>query len=401
MGLDFLRGLSTPAQTRIVLLVMDGLGGLAREPGGKTELETARTPHLDALAGRSVLGLSQPAGPGITVGSGPGHLALFGFDPIVHQIGRGVMEALGVDFDIRPDDVAARGDFCSVDSQGIVTDRRAGRPANQITGELVGILNSIKVPGAEFEARLVKEHRFALLMRGPGLGVDVTETDPMKNGVAPLASRGLTSDSARTAELVNQYVCQAGKLLAGRQPANMILLRGFDKFPHIPKLHDLYGIRPAAIAVNGMYRGVARLVGMSVLDIDGVTPADQLSTLERSWSGFDFFFIHVKKTDTCGEAGDFEGKVRVIEEIDGLIPRLMALHPDVVVVTGDHSSPAVLKSHSWHPVPLLIYSEHARADEIPEFGEHACGRGSLGVLPAKDILSIALANAGRLAKYGA
>ncbi len=401
MSLDFLHELATPAETKIVLLVMDGLGGLAREPGGKTELETAHTPNLDALAARSALGLSQPAGPGITVGSGPGHLALFGFDPLVYKIGRGVMEALGVDFDIGPDDVAARGDFCAVDSRGIVTDRRAGRPCNEVTGELVDILRGIKVPGAEFEPRLIKEHRFAVVIRGAGLGSDVTETDPLKNGVAPLKSHALNADSARTAELVNQYAGKAGELLKERKPANMILLRGFDKFPRMPKLHDLYGIRPAAIAVNGMYRGVARLVGMTVLDINGTTPADQFTTLEQGWQDFDYFFIHIKKTDTCGEAGDFDGKVRVIEEIDGLIPRLMALKPDVVIVRGDHSSPAVLKGHSWHPVPLLIYSEHVRADGLAEFGEHACSRGSLGIMPAKDILPLALANARRLSKYGA
>ncbi len=401
MESEFLHELVIPAQTKIVLLVLDGLGGLPREPGGTTELETAQTPNLDALAVRSILGLSQPAEPGVTVGSGPGHLALFGYDPVVHRIGRGVMEALGVDFDIGPCDVAARGNFCQVDSSGRVTDRRAGRLANAISQELVEILNTIKIPDAEFFVRLVKEHRFAMLIRGQGLGTEVTETDPMKNGVPPLQSRPLRPDSIRTAELINQFVCQAAGLLTGKQPANMILLRGFDKFPEIPQFEELHGLHPAAIAVNGMYRGVARLAGMTVLEVDGSQAADEFSALEKHWNDFDFFFIHIKRTDTCGEAGDFDGKVGAIEEVDGLLPRLMALNPDVVIVGGDHSSPAVLKSHSWHPVPLLLYSKYCRADGIPEFGERACGRGSLGVLPARHILSLALANAGRLTKYGA
>jgi 2,3-bisphosphoglycerate-independent phosphoglycerate mutase len=188
---------------------------------------------------------------------------------------------------------------------------------------------------------------------------------------------------------------------APKHPANMILLRGFAKFPTVPMYSELFGLRAAAIAVNGMYRGVARLVGMQVLQVDGDTLADEFTTLEKNWNDFDFFYLHVKKTDTAGEAGDFVLKVRVIEQVDALIPRLMALKPDVVIVSGDHSSPALLKSHSWHPVPTLLYGKYVRADGIAEFGEHACARGSLGVLPAKDVMPIALANAQRITKFGA
>jgi 2,3-bisphosphoglycerate-independent phosphoglycerate mutase len=288
-----------------------------------------------------------------------------------------------------------------VDSKGILTDRRAGRIPSAASEKLVEQLRNIKINGVEFFVEPVKEHRFAFVMRSHGLGEALTDTDPWKIGVPPIPAHALNPDAKRTEQLVNQFVDQARKLLAAKQPANMILLRGFTKFPKIPMYQELFGLRPAAIAVNGMYQGVARLVGMTVLDLDGDTLADEFSALEKHWNDFDFFYLHVKKTDTCAENGDFAGKVSVIEDVDVLIPRLMALQPDVVIVSGDHSSPAVLKSHSWHPVPTLLYSKCVRPDGITEFGERACLRGSLGLLPAKDVMPIALANAGRVAKYGA
>ncbi len=401
MDFRFLQDLIVPAQTKIAMIIMDGLGGLPLEPGGKTELETARTPNLDALAAQSALGLTVPVGPGITPGSGPGHLGIFGYDPIQYEIGRGALEALAVDFELGPDDVAARGNFCSVDAAGVLTDRRAGRIPTDVGNELAKLLRTIKIDGVEFFVETVKEHRFAFVMRGPGLGDALTETDPQKTGVPALPVRALKPDSEKSAMLANQFIEQARQLLADKHPANMIVLRGFAKFPTVPTYQELYGLRAAAIAVNGMYRGVAKLVGMTVLNVDGNTIADEFATLEKNWNNFDFFYLHVKQTDTAGEAGDFARKVSVIEEVDGLVPRLMALKPDVVIVSGDHSSPAVLKSHSWHPVPTLLYSRHVRADGIAEFGERACTRGSLGVLPAKDVMPIALANAQRITKFGA
>jgi 2,3-bisphosphoglycerate-independent phosphoglycerate mutase len=383
------------------MLIMDGLGGLPREPGGKTELETAHTPNLDALAAQSALGLSQPVGPGVTAGSGPGHLAIFGYNPLEYEIGRGALEALGVDFELCPEDVAARGNFCTVDNNGLITDRRAGRLPTEDSEKLVELLQSIQVDGVEFFLRPIKEHRFAFVIRAPGLCDALSDTDPLKLGVADLPVRALKREAECTAEYVNRFVCQARQALKCHSPANMILLRGFAKLPELPRYKDLFGLNAAAIAVNGMYRGVARMAGMAVLDLDGETPADEFATLEKHWDEFDFFYLHIKKTDTCGENGDFDGKVRVIEEVDALIPRLLALNPDVVIVGADHSSPAVMKSHSWHPVPTLLYSRFVRPDGIAQFGERACARGSLGVLPATHIMPIALANAGRIAKYGA
>ncbi len=378
MDFKFLQDLIVPAQTKIVMVIMDGLGGLPLEPGGKTELETARTPNLDALAAQSALGLTVPVGPGITPGSGPGHLGIFGYDPIRYQIGRGALEALGVDFDLGPHDVAARGNFCSVDAAGLLTDRRAGRIPTSANKELAKLLRTIKIDGVKFFVETIKEHRFAFVMRGSGLGDALTETDPRKIGVPALPVRALKPDSEKAARLANQFIEQARKLLAAytpKHPANMILLRGFAKYPAMPTYSELFGLRAAAIAANGMYRGVAQLVGMTALNVDGDTLADEFTVLEKNWNDFDFFYLHVKKTDTAGEDGDFARKVRVIEEVDALMPRLMALRPDVVIVSGDHSSPALLKSHSWHPVPTLLYSRY-EADGIAEFGERACARGS-------------------------
>ncbi len=401
MKLEFLRRLVVPAHTRLVMLIMDGLGGLPFEPGGKTELETARTPNLDALAACSALGLTIPVSPGVTPGSGPGHLAIFGYDPIEHEIGRGALEALGVDFELRSGDVAARGNFCSLDAAGLITDRRAGRIPTEINQALAQRLCAIRIDGVEFFIEPVKEHRFAFIMRAPGLGGALSETDPLQTGVPPLPVRALDAESGRAADLANLFIARAARLLADCRPANMITLRGFNKFPALPTFAERYRLRAACAAVNGMYRGVARLAGMEVLPLGGDTLADELAALENAWPDYDFFYLHVKRTDTCGESGDFWGKARVIEEVDALLPRLLALQPDALIVGGDHSSPAVLRSHSWHPVPTLVYGKHARPDGIAEFGERACARGSLGVLPATHILPIALANAMRLAKYGA
>ena len=401
MNYEFLKKLIVPAETKIVMLIMDGLGGLPIEPGGKTELEAAHTPNLDALAARSALGFSSPAGPGIAVGSGPGHLAIFGFDPIEHEIGRGALEALGVGIDLGPDDIAARGNFCKVDENGVLVDRRAGRLSTPEAIKLARMLNTIQIDGVQIHVEPVKEHRFAFVIRGKELGAALQDTDPLKDGVAPKAAAALDKPSEKTADLVNRYIEKARQLLVDEEQANMILLRGFDRLPVLPQYGDLFKLRAASIAVNGMYKGVSRLVGMQVLPVEGLKIEDEFTTLGQYWDQFDFFYIHIKQTDTHGEDGDFYRKVQVIEHVDTQIPRILALKPDVILVTGDHSSPAILKSHSWHPVPALLYGKYVREDNIAEFGERACARGSLGIMPAKDFLPLLLANAGRIAKYGA
>lgn len=399
-NLDLMRELAIEGKTKILLLVLDGLGGLPLAPDGPTELEAAHTPNLDALAARSICGMSMPVAPGIAPGSGPGHLSLFGYDPLVYQVGRGVLEALGIGFEITPDDVATRGNFCTVDDQGRIVDRRAGRIPTERSRELVKLLREINLPGVQTFVEPVKEYRFALILRGPGLSDYLTETDPQRTGVPPLPMEATRPEAEYTAELFNRWVDEARRLLADHRPANMVTLRGPAKDPNLPKLGQVYGLKAAAIAVYPMYRGVARLVGMEVIP-PPATIAEEFTALAREWPNYDYFFVHIKPTDSRGEDGNFEAKAAVIEEVDRLIPQLMALDPDVLVVTGDHSTPWSLRAHSWHPVPLLLYAKTCRPDGIEAFGERACARGSLGVFPAKHIMALALAHAGRLQKYGA
>ena len=397
---DLTRELQVQNNSKIVMLVADGLGGLAFQPGGKTELETARTPHLDSLAHRGTLGLSTPVLPGITPGSGPGHLGLFGYDPIKYQIGRGVLEALGIDFDLGPNDVAVRGNFCTLDTEGKISDRRAGRITSEKAAPLCEKLNQIKIPGVEVFVKHVKEYRLVIVFRGPGLGGHVADTDPQKTGVLPLDPVGHDPDSQKTAEVAKEFLVQAREVLKGDAPANFLMMRGIAKKPSVPTYKEVYGLKAAAIAVYPMYRGLARLVSMDVLDA-GQTLADQCHCLEAAWKDYDFFFIHFKYTDSTGEDGNFDGKVLRIEELDHAIPRITALHPTVLIVTGDHSTPSKMKGHSWHPVPTMLVADTCRYDHSPGFSETHCQRGGLGQFESKYLMSLALAHAGRLEKFGA
>jgi len=397
---ELIKELALEEKTKIVLLVMDGLGGLPLTPDGMTELEKAKTPHLDRLAKEGVCGLSIPIALGITPGSGPAHLSLFGYDPLKYEIGRGVLEAVGIDFDLGPNDVAGRGNFCSIDDGGLITDRRAGRIPTEKCAELCTVLQDIKISGVEVFVRPVKEHRFVLVVRREGLSGALSETDPQQVGLAPLPVKAVTPEAQPTADLVNEWLELARKALAGHHPANMVTLRGFAKTPDLPQMGDVYKLKCAAIAAYPMYRGVAKLVGMTLLPT-GDTIHSEFETLRNQFSAYDFFFVHIKKTDSYGEDGNFDAKVHIIEEVDALIPSLMVLQPDVVAVTGDHSTPALLKSHSWHPVPALVWSKYSRADAAVAFSEKECARGGLGNFHATDLMPLLMANALRLAKFGA
>jgi 2,3-bisphosphoglycerate-independent phosphoglycerate mutase len=397
---DLTRKLQRQNDSKIVMLVADGLGGLPIEAGGGTELETAKTPNMDALAKAGTLGLSTPVLPGIAPGSGPGHLGLFGYDPLEYQIGRGVLEALGIDFELGPNDVAIRGNFCTLDADGNITDRRAGRVSSEIASKLCEKLDKIEIPGVEVFVQHVKEYRLVIVFRGEGLGGNVNDTDPQKTGVPPLEPVGADEPSQKTAEIARQFLAQAREILKDDLPANLLTMRGIDKMPAVPTYKEVYGLRAAAIAVYPMYRGLARLVSMDILDA-GQTLDDQMNRLKASWDDYDFFFVHFKYTDSTGEDGNFAAKVQRTEELDAIIPRITELNPDVLIVTGDHSTPAKMKSHSWHPVPVLLSSDLCRPDRCEVFGESECIMGGLGQFPAKYLMGFAMAHAGRLEKFGA
>jgi 2,3-bisphosphoglycerate-independent phosphoglycerate mutase len=397
---ELIRELREESGSKIVLLVADGLGGLPLEPGEKTELETASTPNLDGCARDGVCGLSVPVLPGITPGSGPGHLALFGYDPLEYRIGRGILEALGINFPVGPNDVAIRGNFCTLAPDGTIADRRAGRPSNEKNAAAVAKLRTIQVPGAELFVEPVREHRFVLVVRGDGLGDRVNDTDPQATGVAPLKAEGADPASARTAAAVNEFVARAAEVLKDEGPTNGVTLRGFASLPRIATVQDVYGLRAAAIAVYPMYKGLARLVGMDILDC-GTTLRGQLDALKKAWADYDFFFLHYKYTDSTGEDGNFPAKVQMIEKFDAAVGEVRALDPDVLIVTGDHSTPSKLRSHSWHPVPTVLVAETCRTDGAKEFSESSCLRGGLGQFEAKYLMLLAMAHAGRIGKYGA
>ncbi len=387
--------------SKIVLLVMDGLGGLPLEPGGPTELEAAHTPNMDALTARSALGLSEVVAPAFSPGSGPGHIALFGYDPFEYLIGRGVLEALGIGFKLTHQDVAIRANFCTVDQGGKITDRRAGRIPTEECAKRVEILRQIQIPGVEIFVEPVKEYRFVIVLRGEGLVGHIPDNDPQLTGVQALPIQAEDAASEKTAAILRQWWAEANRLLAAHPPANSCLLRGISNDPGVPRFPDVFKMRSAAVAVYPMYKGVSRLVGMDIIEHDAETPAQEFEVVKKLWNDYDFFFVHIKKTDSYGEDGKFNERVHVIETVDEALPILLELKPEVLVITGDHSTPAKMKRHTWHTVPVLLAADSARFGKATKFGESACLTGTLGPIHHVDILPLALAHAERLGKYGA
>ena len=398
--LSLMRELSFQTDTKIIMVVLDGLGGLPHPDTGKTELETAHTPNLDALAAKGICGLSDPVMPGVTPGSGPGHLGLFGYDPAKYTIGRGVLEALGIEFDLRPGDVAARGNLCTLDEKGIITDRRAGRVATEKSRQLAASLNGMEIDGVQVIIQPVKDHRLVAVFRGEGLSDALTDSDPQRTGIAPQMVTAQEKTAERTAIVANRFLERAGEILSGHHPANGLLLRGFSEKPNFLSFSDVYKLHACAIASYPMYRGLAKVVGMTVVQT-GPTLADEITSLKANYDKFDFFFIHIKATDAAGEDGDFNRKVSALEEFDRALPQISSLEPAVLVVTGDHSTPAVLGGHSWHPVPVVLKGRYCRPDPVTSFNETACIFGGLGRLPACHLMPLAMANALKLEKYGA
>lgn len=402
MQFEYITDLLQHDRKKIVLLILDGLGGLPMDAGGKTELEAAETPNMDRLAAEGTLGQTIPVRPGVTPGSGPAHLSLFGYDPIEYQIGRGALSAFGIGLYLEKGDIAARGNFCTVDSDGNITDRRAGRIANEVAIPLVEKLQSISIPGVTTEVKHVKEYRFTVVMRGQGLEDDILDTDPQETGVPPIPVTAEQTGSEKAAGLLQQWVDQAFEVLKDEPQANGVILRGFATNPGLPQFPDMFGLKSACIAVYPMYKGVSKLVGMDVVEFEGEYPEDEFAAAAKVWDDYDFLFIHIKKTDSMGEDGNFDGKVKVIESVDQALPLLLALEPDVLMITGDHSTPSRMRSHSWHPVPFLLWAPAlGLEDQQTSFGERACALGGLGTFHATQTLPLGLAHAGKLNKFGA
>jgi 2,3-bisphosphoglycerate-independent phosphoglycerate mutase len=403
LDLDLMRELSVKTDSKIVLLVIDGLGGLPVEgSGGNTELEAANAPNLDSLAARSDLGLSRPVAAGVSPGSGPGHLALFGYDPIRYLVGRGVLSALGVGFELGEKDLAARINFATKDSSGRISDRRAGRISNEEAAPLVDLLNEkVSLDGIETFVTHEKEHRAVAVFRAEGLSDALTDTDPQRTGLEPLPVKP-TDDSPeadKSASLANAFVEQADEILADKNPANTVLLRGFGMHPNLPSFEEIYELEATAIASYPMYKGLARLAGMEILK-EGEGIAGEFETLRENWDTYDFFFVHIKPPDAAGEDGDFGRKAGIIEEVDAQVPTVLDLGPDALAVTGDHATPALLKSHSWHGVPFLLHSPYT-LPTAESFGERSCAGGTLGVFPAEEIMGLLMGHALKLNRYGA
>ena len=402
MDPEFVDSLVVKNNTKIIFLIMDGLGGLPMGGREQTELEAANTPNLNVLARKSVCGLLDPIGYGISPGSGPAHFALFGYDPIKNNIGRGILEGAGIDFPMTERDLLIRINFATIDKSGIVIDRRAGRIDNETNRRICGKLqkNIRNISGVEVIFEPVREHRALLALRGDGLREEIEETDPQKTGVPSLLPSALVPEAQETAVILQKLIAKAGKVLADETKANMLLLRGYSRHRRYPYISERFGLNALAIASYPMYRGIARLLGMVI----GPQPSnieEEITALQENYQKYDFFFVHIKPTDSRGEDGNFDAKVKVIEEVDSLIPLITGLNPDVLVVTGDHSTPAALASHSWHPLPVLLYSATCRPDRVEKFGERDCICGGLGRMPMVHLMGLALAHARRLEKFGA
>ena len=386
--------------TKLVLLVLDGLGGTTNEHS-VTELEVARTPNMDKLISSGSAGLHRPVGYGITPGSGPGHLGLFGYNPIKYRLGRGILEALGVNMVVNPGDLAVRGNFATM-KNGLIIDRRAGRIPTELCRKLVEKISGKikKIEDVEIEIRAGMDYRFAVVFRGDGLSDKIGDADPQEINKPPVPAKALSPNAEKSARIVNKFIDMVTEILADEHPANTVLIRGYALYPDIVQFQKKFGMRAVGIAEYPMYRGLAKLVGMDTPEVDGAMETE-FNLVKKLWKDYDFFFVHIKKTDSYGEDGNFDAKVKVIEDVDEKLPMLLDLKPDVIAITGDHCTPSVHKAHSWHPVPLLLKGKYTFVDDAKTFSERECAKGIIGHIPAEAIILLMMADAGRLKKFGA
>jgi 2,3-bisphosphoglycerate-independent phosphoglycerate mutase len=407
MNLDALYSeLTLETNAKLVLMVLDGVGDIAtKDQGNLTPLEAAATPNLDALCKESAQGRMIPVAPGITPGSGPGHLGLFGYDPLEFQVGRGVIEALGLGVELKTGDVCARANFATLDPKGIVTDRRAGRIPTETCEKLCAMLSAKvkKIGDTQVIIKAGKEHRFVVVFRGKGLEGPLTDADPNREGFAIPTVKPRDPRSAKQkkmAKLIAEFYKAALPIIAKEKPANGFLMRGIAHQPDIPLFQDRYSLKPACLAVYPMYKGLAQLVGMTKIE-GPQTITEQFERYLAEYDNYDYFFIHFKYTDQYGEDGNFASKKKAIEELDAALPILLKKRPDVLAITGDHSTPAPMKGHSWHPQPVMIHSACSGSDKLERFTETGANQGSLGVFEAKYLIRYMQAHARMFDKFGA
>ncbi len=405
---------------RILLIIFDGLGDRpVKELGSKTPLEAAPKANLDWFANNGMNGLLDPIGPGIRPGSDTSHLALFGYDPLEVYTGRGPFEAAGVGIELQRGDVAFRCNFASVDENRVLTDRRAGRIKDG-TDKLAESLDGMKLGRVKVLFRAGTEHRAVLVLRGKGLSPKVTDTDPHEEGQKIPESKPLEPKAKATAKALNAFTRRAYDILSehpvnkarvakGEAPANMVVARGAGIAPDLPPISEKLGVKAAGIAGVALIKGMFRAVGMDVLEVKGATgglDTDMVAKAEaalKALETYDLVVVNVKAADLCGHDGRSADKIKVIERIDQMMGHFKAnLPPDVIFAfTADHSTPVAVMDHSGDPVPVTIYGDGIRVDEVPHFDERSAAHGSLGRIRGRDLMPILLNQANRTEKFGA
>ena len=400
-------------------VICDGLGDRPiPKLGRKTPLEYAKTPNLDAIARRGIIGAMNTIDIGVRPGSDTAHMAIFGYDPHVYYTGRGPFETAGLRMEHKDGDICFRVNMGTVDDTLHIIDRRAGRIGD--TSAFARELNGMKIDGVEFFVKAGTGYRMGMIMRGKKLSTHITDIDPghVGKGVRMCEATDDTSEAKRTAKILNTFVSRAHKLLKrmpvnidrqknGLPQANYLLVRGAGVYPKLPRFFDKYGLRAACFAGAGLYKGIARLIGMDVVHVPGATGKPdsniraKVETAIKHRKDYDFFFIHFKGADSCGEDGDVEGKIAYIEKIDDAVAPLLKLKNSLVVITADHSTPCTIKSHSADDVPIVIMGDEVRDDDVHEFSERTCAKGRMGHIKGMHVMPIILDLMGIAEKFGA
>ena len=404
---------------KVVLVIIDGLGDRPiSELKDQTPLEAANTPNLDYFATNGITGIMNAIDVGIRPGSDTSHLAIFGYDPETHYTGRGIFEAAGIGMELKKGDIALRGNFATVTEDLIIVDRRAGRIEN--VSKLADALNGMKIDGVRFFVKAGVMHRAGVVLRGSNLSHMVSDNDPHEVGVKVKQVKALdnTEEAKFTASVINKFLEEAHKILKEHEvnkkrrkerllEANYILLRGASKLTHFEPFEKKYKLKACCIAGAGLYKGIAKVLGMDVLQVKGATGTANTDinakfiAAKKALAKYDFVFVHIKYADNYAEDGNVFGKLKFIEKIDDALIHLIGIKDTLIVITADHSTPCKLKAHSGDPVPIVMFGEGVRTDKVKEFNERSCMQGGLGRIKGKDLMNEILNLIGKAKLYGA